>query len=184
MPVLICVDCNYRWAGIRPQGRKVANNIHILLLLSDIGVLTYRVSSTQIPSLMKLSRCVEPWIPSSSSIGEPTSWPNDNLLEGAWKRCQKEGKAGWNVIIKITPHENELDPSLSQPATLSDISNTAILLIWDLWCICWSSAPWSWWLDKPWFNLSLGPTRKHNGGFIGNDIFYWRVPESIEILIS
>lgn len=131
MPVLICVDYNYLWAGIRPRGRKVANNIHILFLLSDIGVLTYRVSSTQIPDLMMLSRCVDPWIPGNSSIGEPTSNPNDNLLEGAWKRCQEKGKAVWNVIIKITPHENELDPSLSQPATLSDISNTVLFSLYE-----------------------------------------------------
>lgn len=40
-------------------------------------------------------------------------------------------------------------------------------------------------LDRPRCNLSHGlNVKKHNGGLIGNDIFYWSVREGVEILIS
>ena len=171
---------------MRPRGTKVANNTHILLLLSPIGVLTCPLSSTQSPSLMKLSWCVEAWFSRSSSMGEQTSWPNDNLLEGAWKSSQEAGKASWNVIIKNHPHMKMswTHLFLSQLPYLIFLTPGHSLYTRAFDVCAGAAAPWSWWLDTPWFNLSHGPTRKHNGGFIRNDMFYWIVPGSIEILIS
>lgn len=70
---------------------------------------------------------------------------------------KKRGKASWNVIIKITLHENESDPSLAlQPPYLKFLT-LGYSLYMRAWCMCSSLV---WLLDTPLVQFVSRPNKK------------------------